>query len=204
VTTQLAVEQISNKNGELSMKNTIPITLLLLAGCSEPEAVTQSEIQQSTDVTTPLVNPEPSSVNVLETSSQVAVFQTTADPQRNDKVDIAAVVEVNSRVMDELGRVAELMNGSTDIIMRFNHFTDGHTNRALLCPECSPASGGDEDLEIEEPEEVIPETMVQLLEDAKELHATALRFSSHLILQQVALKSHLAKLRDGKPDRKKQ
>ena len=188
------------------MKNTIPITLLLLAGCSEPEAVTQSEIpiQQSTDVTTPLVNPEPSSVNVLETSSQVAVFQTTADPQRNDKVDIAAVVEVNSRVMDELGRVAELMNGSTDIIMRFNHFTDGHTNRALLCPECSPASGGDEDLEIEEPEEVIPETMVQLLEDATELHATALRFRSHLNHQQVALKSHLAKLRAGKPDRKKQ
>ena len=58
--------------------------------------------------------------------------------------------------------------------------------------------------DIEDPEEVIPETMVQLLKDANELYATALRFSSHLNHQQVALKRHLTQLRAGKPDRKNQ
>ena len=152
----------------------------------------------------PPVTPEPLSVDVLETSSQVAMIQTTADPQRNDKVDIAAVVEVNSRVMDELRRVAELMTESSDIIMRFNHFTDRHTAPVILCPECFPEAEGDSDLDIEEPEEVVPETMVQRLKDAKELHMTARRFRSHLYAQRMALKSHLTKLRAGKPDHKKQ
>ena len=130
--------------------------------------------------------------------------QTKAGSQPNEEVDIAAVIEVNSRVMDELGRSAELMSDSSDILMRFSHFTDEHTAPVLLCPECSPESGTAEDLEIEDPEEIIPETMVQLLEDAKELHATALRFSNHLNLQQVALNKHLANLRAGQPDRKNQ
>ena len=130
--------------------------------------------------------------------------ETKAGPQPNDEVDIASVIEVNSRVMDELGRSAELMSDSSDIIMRFSHFTDEHTAQVLLCPECSPESGTDEDLEIEDSEEVIPETMVQLLKDANELYATALRFSSHLNQQQVALKRHLTQLRAGKSDRKNQ
>lgn len=130
--------------------------------------------------------------------------QTQAGPLANDEVDIAAVIEVNTRVMGELGRTAELMSDSSDIIMRFSHFTDGHTAEVFLCPECSPDSETDEDADIEDPEEVIPETMVQLLKDANELYATALRFSSHLNHQQVALKRHLTQLRAGKPDRKNQ
>jgi len=136
--------------------------------------------------------------SVAAGASREIVTQTADIPAEKQTVEIAAVIEANSKVMDEIGKIAEVMNESTDIIMRFNHFTDGHTTPVKLCPECYSVPANDDADGIEDPEEKIPETMAQLLKVSQELHMSARRFSSHLKAQRTALQSHLKKLRAGK------
>lgn len=160
---------------------TLTLALVCLAGCGDaPSGVSGTG---AASVTTP---PDTSSPAVSQNGSA-------------SEADIAAVLEVNERIFEEYGRIAEVMTETSDILMRFNHFTDGHTERVLLCPECYPPP---EDLnaDVEDPEEVIPPTMEQLLKDAREFHMSALRFRNHLGGQKTTLELHLEKLRAGKLD----
>jgi hypothetical protein len=90
------------------------------------------------------------------------------------------------------------------MVMRFSHFTDGHPTPVKLCPECFALSEFENNAAVEDPEELIPETMTQLLKDSEEIHLSARRFKGHLKSQQDSLKSHLKKLRTGKPYRREQ
>ncbi len=141
-----------------------------------------------------------SSVEAAEQVVQPTIEQTANRPSEKEQVEIAAIIQANSKVLDEIGKIGVLMEESTDIIMRFNHFTDGHTKPVKLCPECWPAPDPDDSAGIEDPEEKIPETMPQLLKDSNELHLSMQRLRGHLSSQQFALKRHLKKLRAGKLD----
>lgn len=156
----------------------LTIALTLLAGCGEARSVQTSADQQ----------PDAESDTAANTGGKAP----------NTEADIAAIVEVNSKVLEEIGKISEVMTESADIIMRFNHFTDGHTERVMLCPECYPPPDDSLDTEVEDPEEVIPETLEQLLADAQEFHLSAQRIRSHLGAQQFTLKRHLEKLRAAK------
>jgi|GEM_PF-3161903 len=140
------------------------------------------------------------SLAAAEKPSQHNTESSAADPANKgtQQSEIATIIEVNSKVLDEIGKIATLMEESTDMIMRFNHFTDGHTKPVKLCPECWPAPEPDDTADIEESDEKIPETMVQLLKDSNELHMSMRRLRGHLSSQQFALKRHLMKLRAGK------
>lgn len=111
------------------------------------------------------------------------------------KVSVADVIKANSDVIDELGRAASVMTQCSDIVMRYSHFTDHHSETVLLCPECSKGRPKHQEPEIEEPDEDIPETMAQLLSDSQELRTSVGSLTSSLLLQRVALQHHLEKLR---------
>ncbi len=144
-----------------------------------------------------------SSVGAAEERVSESVAQAADIPAKDKNARIAAVIEANSKVLDEIGKIAVVMEESTDMIMRFNHFTDGHTTPVALCPECWPAREDDGAAGIEDQEEKISETMDELLKDSNELHMSMLRLRGHLKSQQDALKSHLKKLRAGKLQGKK-
>ena len=111
------------------------------------------------------------------------------------KVDVADVIKVNSEVIDELGRAASVMTQSSDTIMRYRHYTERHSGTVVLCPECTKDSPVGKGLGFEEPDEDIPETMVQLLKDSQEMRNSVASLTSGLLFQQAALQRHLEKLR---------
>ena len=111
------------------------------------------------------------------------------------EVSVADVIKVNSEVIDELSRAASVMTQSSDIIMRYRHYTERHSDAVVLCPECTKDSPVGEESGFEEPDEDIPETMVQLLKDSRELRNSVAILTSGLLFQRVALQRHLEKLR---------
>jgi hypothetical protein len=54
------------------------------------------------------------SLDRAEDASQASVMQTVNAPSEKQKVEIAALIEAISGVMEETGEIAEVMDGSTD------------------------------------------------------------------------------------------
>jgi len=120
-------------------------------------------------------------------------------PADSDTDMIAEIIELNSKTIAQYGRMAELAEETSDMLMRLSHYTDGHTNRVALCPECA-AKVNVPEVEVEDPEEDLPKTMQQLLDDANEIYHSARGISATFKNQQVAVELHLKKLRAGKPE----
>ncbi len=130
----------------------------------------------------------------FETVQGDADTATSSDDSDTDP-SIADIIQANSNTIDEVGRAAGVMMESSDIIMRYSHFTDGHTTPVRLCPECWPEPAEVDDAVYEDPEEDIPETMAQLLRDSRDLRLSVARLTSSASAQQAALRHHLEKLR---------
>ena len=79
--------------------------------------------------------------------------------------------------------------------MRYSHYTERHSDAVVLCPECTKDSPRREEPVLDEPDEDIHETMVQLLRDSRELRNSVASLTSGLLFQQASLQHHLEKLR---------
>ena len=89
------------------------------------------------------------------------------------------------------------MMASSDIIMRYSHYTNDHSTPVLFCPECFPDRPKEDETEFDDPEAGVPETMDQLLKDSREQSLSVGSLTSSLRLEQAALKYHLEKLRSA-------
>ncbi|MCH2203864.1 MAG: hypothetical protein MK102_18010 [Fuerstiella sp.] len=114
-----------------------------------------------------------------------------------EQASIADVIKENSRVIDEIGKAAALMTECSDIIMRYSHFTDNHTEQVIFCPECGTRGPVHEEPEIEDTEEEYPATIDQLLKDSDELRRGVGSIIIGLRLQRTGLRHHLKRLREN-------
>ncbi len=135
-------------------------------------------------------------------SGRTTASAASGEPASRDSSDpcderiIAEIIRVNSQTIDRMGELAALLEESSDIIMRYSHYTDRHTTRVQLCPECFSRQRRDDPGPETNPPEDIPLTLEQLSRDAFELRDSAARFATHLRLQQDALRHHLKRLRE--------
>jgi len=137
-------------------------------------------------------------VGCQKTVSAEQPEKTAAAPVDPDEAMIGKIIELNSKTIAQYGRMAELAEETSDMLMRLSHYTDGHAKRVALCPECAPRVTVPE-VEVDEPEEDLPKTMQQLLDDANEIYHSARGIAATFKNQQVAVELHLNKLREGKP-----
>ena len=119
------------------------------------------------------------------------------DTTGTGQASLADVIKENSRGIDELGKAAALMTECSDIIMRYSHFTDNHTEQVVLCPECATGSPIGEEPTFEDPEEEYPATINQLLTDSRELRKGIGSINIGLQIQLTALRRHLNRLREN-------
>jgi hypothetical protein len=103
--------------------------------------------------------------------------------------------DANTATIMELGAVAAVMYDNTDTMMRYSHYTEGHSVALLACPEC-----GDSDADHMEPDALDAEYAdtkpdQNAIEDARELTLSVSTLRNHLVNQGVALRYTLEQLR---------
>ena len=126
-----------------------------------------------------------------------AMATASGDTAIAEQASVVDVIRENSRVIDEIGKAAALMTECSDIIMRYSHFTDNHTEQVILCPECGTGGPVHEEPVIEYPEEEYPATIDQLLKDSYELRRGVGSIVVGLKLQLTGLQHHLKRLREN-------
>ncbi len=122
--------------------------------------------------------------------------ENVSSADQNSDNTIAELIVANSALIGELGQIAGVMEETSDIMMRYSHYTDNHTEQVPLCPECGTESILGDETVPEEPAEEIPETMEQLLADARELGRSVGSLKSGMVHQRTALRHHLERLRE--------
>ena len=121
----------------------------------------------------------------------------------------------NTAIIESCGEIADLLHLNADRAQRLSHYTDEHTERQLMCPECYGAepyrltpncdcppgcecSGGCECPDaIAVCEEVDTKPNATLLDDCDEILDSHARFKGHLINLSFSLEHALKGLRSS-------
>ena len=100
----------------------------------------------------------------------------------------------NTVSIDKVGVASELLYENSDLMQRFSHYTDGHHEKVMLCPECSVGEKsifGEEEVPLHEDSR--PDQ--SLLKDAYEISQGIERMCSSLRVQKESLSYTLQRLR---------
>jgi hypothetical protein len=110
--------------------------------------------------------------------------------------EIDEVTEQNDKVFHAMQRAFEQSVKNSDIIVRYSHYTDLHTDPVPFCPECFNSPDGHDDMEMNASPEEIKSSIKQLLLDSIEFEESFKRMSSSLFNQRHTLQHTLNQLRE--------
>jgi hypothetical protein len=120
-----------------------------------------------------------------------------------NKQEVQKVINANYRIFEEIEKTFDLTISNSDVIMRLSHYTDGHSDKVIFCPECfnSPMNH-DDNTKHQEHIDPISIDMNQLLKDSEEFRQTFQLINASLVNQEFSIKHALKqlKLKEGKND----
>lgn len=115
--------------------------------------------------------------------------------------ELQTVQKNNTETVRSLGHVAALLYDNSDLLMRYSHWTVGHTEVVPLCPECFNSDISQESDEFIAEINRSPDgvTSDDLVKDSEEIYRAVGATKMAIFRQRSPLVRTLERLRDSRP-----